>query len=86
MKDKLKEAVQSILSSKWADQYELADLISQQYGMSLILLNKKDNHRFSPTIISNLLLEQLFAKNLPAARQSLEREIEAALVKETISG
>ncbi|NOJ27958.1 MAG: hypothetical protein DA330_08130, partial [Nitrososphaera sp.] len=81
MKDKLKETVQGILSTKWADQYDLADLIPQQYGISLILLNKKDNHRFSPTIISNLLLEQLFVKNLPAARESLEREIEAALVK-----
>jgi hypothetical protein len=86
MIDKLKEAVQNILLSKWADQYDLADMIPQQYGISLVFLNKKDNHRFSPTIISNLLLQQLFVKNLPAARQSLEREIEAAFVKETISG
>lgn len=86
MKEKLKEIVKNILSAKWPDQFELVDLIAQQYGISLIFLNKKDNHRFSPTIISNLLLEQLFVKNMPLARQSLEKEIETALVKETISG
>lgn len=86
MKEKLQALVEEILQTRWPGQYALGNLCIQEYGVSLIFTNLKNQHHFSPTIFSNQLLIDLLVKGLSSARAEMEKEIETAFVKEKISG
>jgi hypothetical protein len=86
MKEELRKIVEEMIASRWVEQYALVDVAEHQYGYSLIFLNKKSNNRFSPTIISNQLVHQLFTKNSQGARLAFQNAIETAFEKERISG
>ncbi len=84
--EKFKLAVEEILKRRWVGEFDLADLIIQPYGCSLVFKSTKDNYRFSPTIISNKLILAILVDNSVNARQALEKEIETAFQKYVISG
>ncbi|MBI1869602.1 MAG: hypothetical protein HYS07_00240 [Chlamydiae bacterium] len=86
MKEKLSEFVQQLIQEKWGDQYALADILSQEYGYSLIFTNKKDQNRFSPTMIPSRWVYDFFVKKSDVARRKIEIEVEVAFDKEVISG
>lgn len=82
----MREFTLAYMASRWGQDYELSDVVEHPYGLSPIFLNKKTKNRFSPAMLPHKLVHEAVVKNSAKARAVIEKELEAAFVKERISG